>query len=629
MTTDDDKKRVFIPFLLGGIIFAGLFFIMQKNYLLFHGIIEVFSIVVAYCIFIIAWNTRNLHENSYFIFIGIAYFFVGSLDLLHTLSYKGMWVFPSHGGNLAIEIWIAARYLESLSLLAAPFYLRKKLHIPSAFSFYILYFTLVLLAIFYWDIFPDCFVEETGLTLFKKFSEYTIALILLGAGTYLYSCRDLINRFTFQTLLVAIACAIAAELFFTFYISLYGLSNALGHFCKLLSFYFIYKALVETGLQRPMQLLFLNLEKNRQELQESQERYQIIFDNAPFSIAYLDSQLRVIQINDQMECLTDCRSGNVTGRFCYDVWGQYAHDTSKKGDERICDTCMAKKALHECRSYTHERQVGARYMLVTTTPVQDDNGKVIGVLETSKDLTERKQAEDALARAMKELTTANQELEQYNNVVAHDLKAPFRAISNYNRFLQDELSSIVNQEQGVYLDKMGKAVGEAGRLIEDLLLVARIRQKERTEENVDLGLFLRKLCDRLELSADVEVILADTWPTLVSDSLLLQQIFQNLIENGAKYNHSAKKRIEIGWSRSTDGSLDVTVRDNGIGIDPRYHQQIFRIFERLHSSAEYSGTGVGLAIARKAVENLGGEICLESAVGEGSCFHLVLPAGEF
>ena len=166
-------------FILHGIlILTGLYLISLSNYLLFHTLVEMFSIVVACGIFIIAWNSRQLHENSYLLFIGIAYLCTGIIDLFHTLSYKGVGVFPGYDTNLPTQLWIAARYIESLSLLAAPFFLRHKPRAAPIFIAYAVITTILLASVFWWGAFPNCYIEGQGLTPFKKVSEYVVSILL-------------------------------------------------------------------------------------------------------------------------------------------------------------------------------------------------------------------------------------------------------------------------------------------------------------------------------------------------------------------------------------------------------------------------------------------------------------------
>ena len=168
----------FVTAVPGVLILLGLYVTSVYNYLLFHSIVEIFSIIVACGIFMLAWNSRRFHENNYLLFLGIAYLFIAGIDSLHTFSYKGMGIFKGYGTDLPTQFWIAARYMESLSLLMAPLFFRRKLETNTVFIIYASIFFLIIGSIFFWNIFPTCFVEGTGLTPFKKVSECIISLIL-------------------------------------------------------------------------------------------------------------------------------------------------------------------------------------------------------------------------------------------------------------------------------------------------------------------------------------------------------------------------------------------------------------------------------------------------------------------
>lgn len=228
------KKEVLISkmyvYVLGLLVFLGLYLTSLYSYLLFHSLAEIFSIVVAFGIFVIAWNSRRFLDNNYLLFVGIAYLFVGAIDLTHTLAYTGMGVFQGYGTNLPTQLWIVARYIESISLLIAPLLFRRKLKANLIIFEYALATAILLLSIFYWDVFPACFIEGVGLTSFKKISEYIISLILLASIVMLLKNRRELNRIVLQWVAWSIILTIASELAFTFYIDAYGLSNLIGHF---------------------------------------------------------------------------------------------------------------------------------------------------------------------------------------------------------------------------------------------------------------------------------------------------------------------------------------------------------------------------------------------------------------
>jgi PAS domain S-box-containing protein len=241
----------------------------------------------------------------------------------------------------------------------------------------------------------------------------------------------------------------------------------------------------------------------------------------------------------------------------------------------------------------------------------------------------RKSVEEALRLAHRELEieaeelqAANEELSQYAYVVSHDLKAPLRAIHNYADFLREDLEETLVGDQKQYLGGLNRAVRQGEQLVDDLLELSRVGARSGPRETIDIGVFLRELIASLDLSSDVEVVMGNDWPTIDTEPTLFRQIFQNLIRNAIKFNDSPRKRVEIGWNLVGDDRYEVFVRDNGIGIEPRNHEKIFGVFQRLHTREEYGGTGLGLAIVKKATAKLHGSVRVESKPGEGSIFFV-------
>jgi len=180
-----------LNFILAIIAIALLYESSLYNYLLFHTIAETFSICIAFTVFLLSWNSIRYLKNNYLILVGIAYFFIGFLDLFHTMSYKGMQIFKDYD-YYANQLWIAARYFESIILLIAFISVRskKKVNPYILFGYYCIVTTLIMLSIFVWKIFPVCFIDGVGLTPFKKYSEYIICLILLASISILTINKD-------------------------------------------------------------------------------------------------------------------------------------------------------------------------------------------------------------------------------------------------------------------------------------------------------------------------------------------------------------------------------------------------------------------------------------------------------
>jgi diguanylate cyclase (GGDEF)-like protein len=259
-------RRIVMQIIVFVLVICGLYFSSLYSYILFHSIIEIFSIIIASCIFIFAWNLRRFIDKNYLLFIGQAFLFITIIDIAHTLTYKGMGVFQGYDANLPTQLWIAMRYMVAVSFLVAPFTLTGKLKTTLVFIAYALVTIVLFLSLFYWNIFPDCFVEGTGLTQFKIISEYIICLILLSAIIHLLYKKKAFDGNILRLLIASITLSIMAELAFTTYVSVYGLANLIGHILVFISFYFIYKALIETGLTKPYDLLFRTLKRSEEEL---------------------------------------------------------------------------------------------------------------------------------------------------------------------------------------------------------------------------------------------------------------------------------------------------------------------------------------------------------------------------
>lgn len=255
------KVERYSSFLFIIMAILSLFIIERSNYLLFHSLIELFASIIAFGIFLVVWNAQRFINNGYLLFLGIAYFFIGGLTVLHLLSYQGMGIFPSRGTNLATQLWIAMRYLESISLLLAPIFIRRRVAIISMLFIYSIVTILILVSINSL-VFPQCFIEGIGLTYFKIISEYLICALLLVAAAILYLHRSAFEPLVVRLIIASILIGVLAEIFFTFYANPFSLANQLGHYLRLISAYMIYKATIHAGLRRPYFWLFRDLKQS-------------------------------------------------------------------------------------------------------------------------------------------------------------------------------------------------------------------------------------------------------------------------------------------------------------------------------------------------------------------------------
>ncbi len=316
---------------------------------------------------------------------------------------------------------------------------------------------------------------------------------------------------------------------------------------------------------------------------------------------------------------------------------------------------------------THIRRDGQKIEVTTRWAVQRDrNGKPVGTLEINRDITLRKRAEEELAKYLghleeqvrartseltlanqklekeiadrtlaekalqktaDELARSNQELEQFAYAASHDLQEPLRAVSGFVQLLRDRYRNKLDDRADEYIGFAVDGARRMSQLIADLLEYSRAGRQDRELGETDAAENLRRALTNLRISIDESraVITCDLLPKVRGDPIQLTLLFQNLIGNAIKFARTGiPPEVHVGV-RPGQNDWTFWVRDNGIGIAAEHHEQIFTIFRRLHSSTEYPGTGVGLAICRKIVERHGGRIWVESDTGQGSTFFFTIP----
>jgi len=288
------------------------------------------------------------------------------------------------------------------------------------------------------------------------------------------------------------------------------------------------------------------------------------------------------------------------------------------------------------------------------TPVQynatvyrDASGRVAGVFAAARDVTERIAARDELERhrerleelvqlrtaelavTVKKLEHSNRDLEQFASVASHDLQEPLRMVASYSQLLAEKYRNQLDETAQKYIDYAVDGAHRMQRLINDLLAFARVNSRARPIEQIDahavLGEAIRNLQGAIRESG--ALVTNDDLPNVHADAGQLLQLFQNLMSNAIKFRSTAPPRIHVS-ARDLGSEWQFSVRDNGIGIEEQYADRIFVLFQRLHTRAEYPGTGIGLAICKRVVERHGGRISFTSAPGQGSTFFFTIPKRE-
>ncbi len=332
----------------GLVVLACLYLTSLYSYNLFHGLVEGFSIVVASAVFVVSWNTRAYSANNYVLLVGAALLFVALVDLVHTLAYDGMVVFPSYDTDLPTQLWLVGRYLHVLALLIAPFLLaRKRRPYWYVAGFGIL--TTALLTLVFTGLFPSAYAEGVGLTTFKVVSEYVVCILLLTALGLLWWRRDAFERGVLALLALSIGATVISELLFTVYSSPFGPTNMVGHLFKLITFYLIYKAVVQTALSRPYALLFRELKQSEEALREGERQQRQIADVLQEALLTTPERIEGITFGHLYRPST--LAGRVGGDF-YDVFtlgpdsvGIIIGDVSGHGLDAAAFTSLARDTI--------------------------------------------------------------------------------------------------------------------------------------------------------------------------------------------------------------------------------------------------------------------------------------------
>ena len=657
------------------LILFGLYLTSLYDFLLFHSLVEIFSVLIAFGTFAIAWNCRRFMDNTYFLFLGIAYLFIGGLDLVHALAYKGMGVFPGFQTNLPTQLWISSRYLESISLLIAPTFIVRNIKKRFIFIAYILAVSLILGSIFYWRIFPDCFVEGFGLTRFKKISEYLIASILIGSIILMFKHKSTFDENIFWLLIASIVVTIGSELAFTFYISAYGFSNLAGHFLKAISFYLIYKAIIESSLVRPYSLIFrtlkqreeelshfnLELEKRvkqrtvalqkeindrkhaQEELLKSKAMLQSVFDGISEPLLLLDKNLTLKILNKSAIEYYGNKGRDALEKPCYRAF---------KERSGPCEECVIASVVLEGGHGDFERKGfmdPERLERVVIYPVKRKTGGNGSFIIRISDITESKMLEKRVIQNEKMAS-----LGVLISGIAHEINNPNNYISVNIPILRDYLNVVVPildeyAQKHPDLEIMHMTYAEFREDIFELLenvqhgsrqiksIVQDLKGFSKSEDNkkiekIDLKPLIEKVISfcKIKIERNVKtfnIFIPENLPEAPVESRLLEQVLINLLINAAEaFDQSADENSMVNLSVSVDNGTEnrliIEVSDNGKGMDEATMGKVFDPFFTTKSLA--GGTGLGMYIVHNLLEKMDGKIEIESRLGQGSNFKVIL-----
>jgi light-regulated signal transduction histidine kinase (bacteriophytochrome) len=273
------------------------------------------------------------------------------------------------------------------------------------------------------------------------------------------------------------------------------------------------------------------------------------------------------------------------------------------------------------------RKDGSRFWAdVLITPLHDEKNELRGFSKIVRDITARRTAEELLTQKLKELARSNKDLEQFSYVASHDLQEPLRMVASYMQLLSRRYKGKLDADADDFIAFAVDGTTRMQALIRDLLAYSRVGTGDvklgeiSSEKSLQAALFNL----RGSIEASGALVTHDPLPTVMGNEMLLSQLFQNLVSNAIKYQTSGIPKVHISAARNGRQQWSFSVQDNGIGIESQNFERVFGMFQRLHKGGEFSGTGIGLAICKKIVEQHHGNISVESQPGKGSTFHFTL-----
>jgi PAS domain S-box-containing protein len=374
-----------------------------------------------------------------------------------------------------------------------------------------------------------------------------------------------------------------------------------------------------------------------QSLRASEARYRNIVEAVPVGITLTDERGFITYYSTQTRKMFGIADDQVALGTSYRNWivaGQVLPERpATTGDPGVTPPTELRLL----------RANGSEFWGEVTSVLIDESfilgGQRRGSIIVVRDISDRKQATEELARYAAELERSNQELEQFAYVASHDLQEPLRMVASYVQLLAKDYGGQLDPEADEYIGFAVDGAKRMQRLIDDLLAFSRVGTRGQQFQPVDCGQVLQDVLRSLKLALEESdaVVTSGALPTIWGDRGQIHQLLQNLLANALKFRADASPNIRIsatyypaGSNAPGPGSDDApswlfSVQDNGIGIDPQYSERVFVVFQRLHSRAHYSGTGIGLAICKKIVERHGGRIWVESTPDHGATFYFRLP----
>ena len=358
-------------------------------------------------------------------------------------------------------------------------------------------------------------------------------------------------------------------------------------------------------------------------LRRSENKYKTLLKNIPQRIFYKDLNSVYMLCNSSYAEDLGITPDEIKGKTDYDFYPANLADKYTADDKKVLESGEREELVE--RYILEDKEV---YVHTSKSPVMDENRSIIGLFGIFWDITASKMAEQRQNQLLEQLEKVNKELKDFAYIVSHDLKAPLRGIKTLAGWMLNDYADKLDEDGREQLKLLSSRVDRMHGLIDGILQYSRVgRMEEEEQVEVDLNHLLTDIIDMLAPPENITITVENKLPVIECEQTRITQVFQNLLSNAIKYMDKPEGWIKIGCIEEC-GCWKFSISDNGPGIEEKYFDKIFQIFQTLSPRDEYESTGIGLTVIKKIIELYGGRIWVESKIGEGSTFFLTFPTKE-
>lgn len=649
--------KKYILFIIAGII---LYYISYNNYLLFHNIIELSSVVIGVTIFIITKNTHKVSQNNYFIFLGTCFLLVAGFGFLHILTYGSMNVIQSASSNSSLYLRLIGTLIQASSIFIFSLLIyreNKPIKLKYLLTIYYIFSVLMLILILKWNVFPIPFIEDLGNTTFRWIVEIVIFAALLLSMALLIKDKKKLHENISVFLLFSVIIFILSELCFVFNMSTTDLASVTGHVLRLLSYYLIYKAIIQTTLENPYNVLFYRLTEinssleiktrllmkinkklneeiiERKEIEESlrlsKKKYQELLDFLPSAIITL-SEGKIVYLNSIALKLLNLKSYK-------EALEREILDFVHPGYKTLVNDRVGKVYDNHEEDITEFKMLSSdgRELDVETKAVPYVYNEKPAVLVIIGDISERKKALEK-DKALKEAMEYDRIKNEFMANISHELRTPLNVIFGAVQLIEyySENNSVCENKQNItkYSKSMRQNCYRMLRLVNNLIDLTRLDsgflKLNLQNHNIiniieDITLSVAQYIESKNINIEFDTEVEEKY--LACDADMIERIMLNILSNAVKFTPKGGS-IWVNVYDRGDFIL-ISIKDSGIGIPEDKLQVIFDRFRQVDKTLTRNteGSGIGLNLVKSLVELHEGEICAESKCGQGSEFIVELP----